>query len=249
MDKEERKTKSKTSVIRRTASDVIVVCLVCLVALSGFRIYTALKSYRADRSVYESVSEQASASGDSIDFEAFSSINPDVIGWLRYEGTAIDYPVVQGQDNEKYLGVLFDGTKGDSGTLFADCVTEDPFRQFNTIIYGHHMKDGSMFAGLKKLKDPDWTAGHPVIELFTPDGNYHLQVWAFLNQPSDSNIYTTNIKSEDSQRQYIELIEKLASYTTDVSVASGDSLAVLSTCAYEYQNARYIVVCKIVPWE
>ena len=104
-----------------------------------------------------------------------------------------------------------------------------------------------MFACLKSLKDPAWTADHPKLKLYTPDGDYYLEVWAFLNEPSDSDIYLTNMTSEEKKAEYITLVEKLSSYTTEVSVKTGDRLVLLSTCAYEYQNARYIVVCKMVP--
>ena len=106
-----------------------------------------------------------------------------------------------------------------------------------------------MFAGFEELKDPEYCKEHPRLELITPDEKYHLDIWAFLNQPSDSEIYTTNITDPEQQEKYLELAEKLASYTTDVTVEPGDKLVLLSTCAYEYQDARYIVVCKMVPWE
>lgn len=105
-----------------------------------------------------------------------------------------------------------------------------------------------MFNCLKLLKDPAWTAEHPRLKLYTPDGNYYLEVWAFLNQPSDSNIYVTNIAAAEDCSAYIQLAANLADYTTDVKVTADDRLVLLSTCAYEYQDARYIVVCKMVPW-
>lgn len=240
---------SKNKKVRRAAENVIMVCLALLVLISGFKVYTILKSYRDNRAVYDKVSESGVDEEKGIDFAALREINPDVIGWLRYEGTPIDYPVVKGADNDKYLYTLFDGSYGVFGTIFADCITERPFRQFNTIVYGHHMKDGSMFAGLSDLKDPAYCREHPELELFTPDGDYRLVIWAFLNQPSDSRIYNTNIADEEAQAEYIENVRGLAEYTTGTDPKSGDSLVLLSTCAYEYQDARYIVVCRMVPEE
>ena len=237
---------------RRIAADIIMAVLAVVILAAGFKVFTIVRDYRANRGVYDRVSEQARpADGpdDGIDFDALRAINPDIIGWLRYEGTPIDYPVVQGTDNDKYLKVMFDGTPGSFGTIFADCADTAPFRQFNTIVYGHHMKDGSMFAGLSKLKDQDWCAAHPYMELITTEGRYRLEVWAFLNQPSDSGIYANNISGSEEKAAYIALAGRLADYTTDVSVGPDDRLVLLSTCAYEYQDARYIVVCKMVPWE
>ena len=247
MAENQKKPASKNMKIRRTASNIIMVCLAAIMVVSGFKVFTILKNYKADRDVYDKIAEAAGDIEKGVDFDALRKINPDVIGWLVYDDTPINYPVVQGENNDVYLSMLFDRTWGGCGTLFADAATEAPFKQFNTIIYGHHMRDGSMFACLKSLKDPAWTADHPKLKLYTPDDNYYLEVWAFLNEPSDSDIYLTNMTSEEKKAEYITLVEKLASYTTEVSVRTGDRLVLLSTCAYEYQNARYIVVCKMVP--
>jgi sortase B len=244
MDETPRKKPSKSKSVRRMAMRVIIVCLAGIMLVSGWRVYTIIRGYLADRAVYDKISEEA---GDDIDFDALRKINPDVICWLYYEDTIIDYPVVQGENNEMYLSMLFDRTWGGCGTLFADCITEAPFRQFNTIVYGHHMKDGTMFACLKELRDSEYCAKHPKLELSTPDGKFDLEIWAFLNEPADSNIYLTNIKYEEDKQAYLDLIESLASYTTNVEVSTGDRLVMLSTCAYEFEEARYIVVCKMVP--
>lgn len=231
------------------ASNVIMICLAGIMLVSGWHVFTILKGYHADRSVYSDISDKAGDAEDSIDFDALRKINPDVIGWLYYKDTPIDYPVVQGENNEVYLSMLFDRTWGGCGTLFADCVTEAPFKQFNTIIYGHHMKDGSMFACLKELRDPEYCKKNPKLQLSTPEGVFDLEIWAFLNEPSDSNIYLTNIRTEEDKQDYLELAERLADYTTGVSVSTEDRLVMLSTCAYEFENARYIIACKMVPRE
>ncbi len=224
-----------------------MICLAGIMLVSGWRVFTIMRNYHADREVYEKISEEAVDDGDSIDFDSLREINPDVIGWLYYEDTVIDYPVVQGENNEVYLSMLFDRTWGGCGTLFADCITEEPFRQFNTIVYGHHMKDGTMFACLKELRDPEYCKKHPKLELSTPEGRFDLEIWAFLNEPGDSKIYTTNIEGEENKQAYLDLTEELAAYTTDVNVTTEDRLVMLSTCAYEFEDARYIIACKMVP--
>lgn len=244
MDETPKKKTNKSRKIRRIATNVIMICLAGIMLVSGWRVYTIIKGYHDDRSSYDKVSEKA---GDDIDFDALREINPDVIGWLRYEDTIIDYPVVQGENNEVYLSMLFDRTWGGCGTLFADCITEAPFRQFNTIVYGHHMKDGTMFACLKELRDPEYCRKHPKLELTTPEGRFDLEIYAFLNEPADSNVYTTNFHDEESKQGYLDLINSLAAYVTSVSVSTQDRLVMLSTCAYEFEEARYIVVCKMVP--
>ena len=106
-----------------------------------------------------------------------------------------------------------------------------------------------MFAPLKQLKSSSYAKEHPQLELITPEGKFHLVIWAFLNQPADSQIYVTNIHDKTEREEYLKLIEDLADYTTDVKVTADDRLVILSTCAYEYQDARYMVVGKMVPWK
>ena len=246
---------SRNARIRRGAENVIMVCLAVIIALSGWKIYSIMHDYNKNEDVYEEIAEKAQKpqepqgfTGD-IDFASLSEINPDVIGWLYYEGTHIDYPVVQGSDNDKYLTTMFDGSYAAFGTLFADAASAEPFRQFNTIVYGHHMKNGSMFGDLKKLKDEAYCHEHPRLELITPEGKYHLDIYAFLNQPSDSEIYVTNISEREDCESYLTMIDEIADYTTGISAGADDRLVILSTCAYEYQNARYMVVCRMVPWD
>lgn len=242
---------SKNTRIRRSAENVIIGCLIMIIAISGWKIISILRNYSNSQNVYEKIAEEVQPQGftGDIDFDALRKINPDVEAWLYYEGTLIDYPVVQGTDNDKYLHTMFDGSYGDFGTLFVDAVTEEPFRQFNTIIYGHHMRNGSMFGELKKLKDENYCYDHPQLELITPGGKYHLEIWAFLNQPADSTVYLTNMHNEDERAEYIETIREIANYTTGIEITPEDRLVVLSTCAYEYQDARYMVIGKMVPWE
>lgn len=237
--------------IRRYAENVIMACLILIVLISGYKIFTILKNYNQNQGIYEDLSSKANPDGftGDIDFDALREINPDIVAWLYYEGTMINYPIVKGSDNDKYLHTMFDGTYSDFGTLFVDAVTENPFKQFNTIVYGHHMKNGSMFGELKKLKDPAYAQEHPQMELITPEGKFHLEIWAFLNQPSNSNIYTTNIHNKQERAEYIEMVKEISEYNTSTEVAPEDRLVVLSTCAYEYQNARYMVVGKMTPWD
>ena len=249
--KKQKRPLSTKEKIRRIAEDVIMGCLIIIMLFSAWKIYGIVKNYRTEQGKYDAVIEQ-SRSGEftgDIDFDALRKINPDVIAWLYYEDTQIDYPIVKGQDNDFYLYRMLDGTYSVFGTLFADAITERPFKQFNTIVYGHHMKNGSMFGHIQRLKDPSYVEEHPRMELITPEAKYHMEIWAFLNQPADSNIYTTNIKDVVGREAYLDTVRQLASYTTDVAVEPTDTLVVLSTCAYEYKDARYMVVGKLVPWD
>ena len=243
--------KKKKSKVRRIALDIIMVCLAGIVVFSGYRVYKIMHDYKVNRDIYSRIAETAMPEGfnGEIDFDALRKINPDIVGWLYYESTNINYPIVQGKDNDYYLHISFDGTWTLGGTLFADAFTEEPFNQFNTIVYGHHMQDHTMFGDIKELKDPEYCKEHPQFELITPEGKYHLKICAFVHQPSDSAIYTTNFHDEEGKQEYINLIKSLATYITTEEMTAEDRLVILSTCAYEYQEARYMVVGKMIPWE
>ena len=234
--------------VRKGAVAVIIICLLAMAGFTGMKLYHLICEYRANQQAYEAISETAAADDSlKVDFDELRKINPDVVGWIRYKCANIDYPIVQGRDNSRYLYTRFDGAYSDFGTLFVDAATEAPFEQFNTIVYGHHMQDGSMFGSLKKLRDPKFCRKHPMMELATPAGNVELEIWAFLNQPSDSKVFTNNVSSEEEREAYLGWIRENAEYTTDADITADDRLVILSTCAYEYSGARYIVVCRMIP--
>ncbi|MBQ0017833.1 MAG: class B sortase [Clostridiales bacterium] len=245
MSKGRKKTNSR---VRKIAADVIIICLLGIIAVCGYNLYTIFRDYKADQNSYTRIQESAVAEefDGNVDFDALKAINPDVIAWLYLKDTKINYPVVKAPDNSKYLSTLFDGSAGGAGTLFTDCYTENPFGQFSTIVYGHHMKDKSMFCSLDYFRDSSFTDEHPQFELVTPEGEYHLEVWAYVNVPSDSKLYTVNVSGNDRE-PYLNMIRENADYLTDVSVGVDDNIVLLSTCGYEYENARHVVVCKMVP--
>ena len=243
------KGRGRCAAVRKVADTMIIVCLLAIMLISGIRLCQLYAEYRSNRNAYEMIADECHDKEDehlNVDFEKLRRINQDIVGWIRCRELHIDYPIVQAEDNDRYLDRMFDGSYGACGTLFADAATENPFRQFNTIVYGHHMRDGSMFGSLKKLKDPEYCREHPAMELATPEGNYELQILAFLNQPSDSEVFTSNVSDYDEKTEYLEWIRRKAEYTTDAEATVYDRLAVLSTCAYEYKNAKYIVVCRMI---
>lgn len=245
-----KKKYGKSRRIRNFAENVIMICLVGIMITCGFNIYKIMHNYNTNQKKYDKVTELAGTMDftGNVDFDELRKINPDIIGWIYYEDTKINYPIVQGKDNDKYLRTMFDGNYSNFGTLFADYKTKDPFNQFNTIVYGHHMRNGSMFGQLKKLKDESYYEKHKQFELITPEGKYHLQIVAFLNEPSDSDVYVNNVDGDSEKENYIEKIKSLSLYTTGVDFTADDRLVVLSTCAYEYDDARYIAVGKMVKW-
>ena len=121
-----------------------------------------------DNTETEPAGEDTSVLLPTVDFDALRETGPDIIGWLTLPDTAINYPVTQADDNEYYLHHLYDGTYNKTGCLFADYENQEDFSDRNTIIYGHNMRDGSMFATLNEYDEQSYFDGHPKMYLVTP---------------------------------------------------------------------------------
>lgn len=243
--------------IRNGALNVITVCLIGIILVSGYKIGKTMWEYQVAKSAYTNISEKTAKVDPKqftgvVDWKALKKVNPDVQGWLYQKGTVINYPVVQGTDNDTYLHTRFDKQWSGGGTLFVDCRMEKDFKGFNSIIYGHHMKDGSMFRSIRGYTKGDgYYDKHKTLELATPHGNYHLVVFsAFITKATDEDTYKMTYDEAEKQA-YIDRAWKRSELpiTRDsVDVTKNDRLVTLSTCAYDYEEARYIVMCKMVPW-
>lgn len=226
------------------ANKIISVFALVMILTTGFMLETKLNEYRAEVQDKQDINEVAKSDGKEINFAALKDINPDILGWIYLEDTQIDYPVVQGETNEEYLHKGFDGTYSFPGSIFVDADCRTPFEEFNTIAYGHHMTSGAMFAGLEKYKDKDFFDSHPDITFIREDGHYKIRVAAFLNEHQDSEIYSHANSAEDREK-FLSLVESRSINRSDVILNESDTLVTLSTCAYEFKNARYIVVGKL----
>ena len=183
------------------------------------------------------------------DFEMLKGINDDIAGWLISEGTVINYPVVQGSDNSYYLSHLFNGSRNRMGTLFIDCDNAPAFEDSNTIIYGHHMKSGAMFASLLGYREQTYYNAYPTMLLLTPEGNYKVELFAGYITPAASDIYRKTFSSDDAFAQYLKDVRAKSDFFSDVEVTPQDHIITLSTCTYEYDEARYVVQGKLVKLE
>ena len=114
----------------------------------------------------------------SVDFEILQKENPDIIAWIYCEDTPVNYPIVQADDNDYYLRRLLDGTWNVAGTLFMDYRNADDFSDWHTVIYGHNMKNDSMFGTLPEYRSQEYYEQHPAWYLLTPTQNYKIELCA-----------------------------------------------------------------------
>lgn len=183
----------------------------------------------------------------SVDFASLKKTNPDIVGWMYCEGTVINYPVVQGKDNVFYLSHMADKKSNGAGALFVDYRNAAGFMNQNTLIYGHHMKNGSMFASLVQYKTQAYYDAHPVMYLLTPERDYKVALFSGFICDTSSNVYDRQFSPET---EYMELLADAvakSNFKSTVQVLPADKIITMSTCTYEFADARYVVLGKLIP--
>ena len=183
----------------------------------------------------------------SVDFDALLAANSDVVGWIYCEDTVINYPLVQTANNEDYLHRMLNGEYSTSGTLFLDYQCGRDFSSDNSIIYGHNMKNGAMFHSLLGYRDPSCYGEHPVLYLLTPTGNYALKLFAGFVTPSDSWAYVIQFGDAAEKEAYLQKAVDASDFRALVTPTAEDRIVTLSTCCYDYADARYVVLGILVP--
>lgn len=176
-----------------------------------------------------------------------AEINPSVAGWITIPGTHIDHPIAQAADNDFYLHNGFDGQYNyELGCPFLDCRCAADLSGFNSIVYAHHMTKQRMFADIALFKDEVFMQAHPEGTLTLHDGVHRVVFFAYLNVPSTSQVYRTDLLTDDDKKAYLTQLLEAADHTAGVTAddlceRSDLHLLLLSTCTYEYDDARGIV--------
>lgn len=185
------------------------------------------------------------------------AINQDFGGWISIGNTNIDDIVVKSSDNKDYLKTNFYGKENKYGTLFLDYRNfRNGFEELdrNTIIHGHNMKDGLKFAQLEKYMTPEGFAESPIIIYETPYQKYYWKVYAVIvtnGLPKDDNGYlfnyiVPNFTSDEAFMKYIKALDERKLYDTGVGMLPTDKILTLSTCSYEFKEARLAVIARLV---
>jgi len=181
-----------------------------------------------------------------IDWDALKAVNPDIIAWIYVPGTTINYPIVQTHDNEYYLTHNVDRSYSASGAIFLDQANSG-FSDAQVLIYGHHMIDGSMFAGLINYKNQDYFNKHRDIVIMTPTRNYLLKTAYVFTCSGDAKIRQISYPSlEDFHLAVTEQYNSAVAYSSDVDLDDVSQVFDFVTCSYETNDTRTILVAIIV---
>ncbi len=243
--------KNKKKILLRLLT--VLMALVFLFALGNilFKLYEYEKSKRNYEQLQQEhvqvieppAEEEASreAAPIAVDFEKLLKENQDIVGWIYCEGTVINYPVVQAADNDYYLRRGLDGKYDVCGTVFMDYRSHANLTHRNTIIYGHNMQNQTMFSVLEQYKKQSFYEEHPVLWYLTPYGDYKIELFAGFVAPADARVYNVLDTYEKMVEQSKQAIEK-STFQSPIDPEKAEQIFTLSTCSYEYEDARYILL-------
>ena len=182
------------------------------------------------------------APGIHVDFNALKKINPDVVGWIYLEDSKVNFPVAQGDDNQEYLYWLINGDYNSSGTPFVDYRNAWDFSDRNTIIYGHNMNNGAMFADIHKYEDQEYYDSHPVIWLLTPKQTYKLEIFAGYRTGLDADAWKMFFVSDDEFMGWVDTAIEKSAFESDVIPTVDDRIVTLSTCSDSANQIRFVLL-------
>ena len=228
---------------------------ILIIALLGVAVFAMSKLYLDYKDDYddkkwfkETASEITYDENDNNEDNGIAELaldNTDCIGWVRIENTKIDFPVMQTKDDpEYYLRRNFSKKQSNLGTPFADAACDIEYSK-NIIIYGHNMKDGTMFSDLMKYKRKEYGINNPIIQFITPNGCDRYIVCAVAKVKPDDDWYTyINETDEDIFNKIRDKVQDEALYTINGGLQYEDFYLTLSTCEYSQKDGRFIVIAK-----
>ena len=269
--KKKKHGRRKSTPVSSLLQGLFLGCCICLLAFSVWKLatifigyssgdkeYKALQQYvlsepatpdqdtsadNTSEDATEEATEAASTKEDRIDFASLKEINEEAVGWIEIPGTEISYPVVHTTDNTYYLTHTFRRQENKSGAIFVEASNAGDFSDLHTIIYGHNMKNGSMFAGLKNYGKKNYYEAHPYIYLDQEDGTHCYQIFSCHEADVTDITYTVGYRSDDTYAAFLDELTASSLYDTGVSVETDDSVITLSTCTSN-GTKRFVVHAK-----
>lgn len=256
--------KEKKSHTANIILTVILIIAIGVTAFAGRNLYSILHEYKEGSDEYAKIQDMVVIEKEAreeekshvqngekkvwdapidVDFDSLLAINPDIAGWLYVESIPqINYPVVKGNDNDYYLHHTFEKQDNFAGSIFIDCENEKNMEDCNTIIYGHNMRNGSMFGSLKQFKLPETYKNSNVIWLLTPEGDYKYEVFSTYTAAVGSETYTLFKGPGDAFAEY-ETHMAADNQLPEIpprDLAIKDKIITLSTCTGD-DATRYVV--------
>ena len=260
----EQKKKKKSDVLL-TIALIAAIVVFCYAAFNLYHIYT---EYKKGTDEYNQIEEMAVTERDAdraevagpnaqlkppieVDFDKLKSVNEDVVGWIYVDALPdISYPIVKGKDNQTYLHQTYEKNYNFAGTIFVDYENSGDFSDCNTLVYGHNMKNGSMFGHLKKFREDDKLYKQDkYFWILTPERNYRYEIISAYTTGVNSDTYTLFKGPGEEFEKYLETIKGYSEIQTDdTDLTIKDKIVTLSTCTGN-ESTRFVVQGKRVDAE
>ena len=265
MDENNKKQKEKPSVIRI----IIIFIALGVFGYAAYNLYLIMNDYRKTNEEYDQIRENYTRPGaeqvpvDDVpdvlpkyenasaplepDWEALKATNKDVVGWIYVDATpSISYPIVWRKgDDEYYLHRSFEGNYLYAGTIFLEGLNNPDFSDPLSLVYGHNMKNGSMFAMLKNLLDQETYDKNPYFWILTPNGNYRYHIFSVLQTQENSDVYALFSESGGNFLEYEKSMKNSSAVKNDVPLFDDDKCVLLSTCMSDHVH-RTVVLGRCV---
>lgn len=260
----EQKKKKKSDVLL-TIALIVAIAVFCYAAFNLYHIYT---EYKKGTDEYNQIEEMAVTERDAdsaevagpnaqlkppieVDFDKLKSVNEDVVGWIYVDALPdISYPIVKGKDNQTYLHQTYEKNYNFAGTIFVDYENSGDFSDCNTLVYGHNMKNGSMFGHLKKFREDDKLYKQDkYFWILTPERNYRYEIITAYTTGVNSDTYTLFKGPGEEFEKYLETIKGYSEIQTDdTDLTIKDRIVTLYTCTGN-ESTRFVVQGKRVDAE
>ncbi|SEK96253.1 sortase B [Ruminococcus albus] len=205
---------------------------------------THAAALREEQAIVLTSAEKARGSYEEIIREKLKQLSkecPDLIGWLYVEDSNIDYPIVQGNDNQYYLHHGADGLENEHGAIFLDKICRADFSDDQSILYGHNMGD-TMFGDIRKFRDPAEFEKHRSGRLITMTASYRIEFFALAIVSAFDTVYDVPAP----KTQWVDIIRSNSICLADTELTDEDRYIALSTCSFDYENARFLFVGKLI---
>lgn len=180
-----------------------------------------------------------------INLDALRKRNEDVVGWIRIPNTLLDYPIMQGEDNEYYLNHAWNNDDSYSGSIFLESRCNPSFTEYNTIIYGHNMRNGSMFATLREYKKEKYLKKKPYVYIRTDEGVFRYEIFAAFDAPLDSPVYGLSFNQNETKVKFLKFSAENTVIESGVEPELTDRILTLSTCTNTGYSTRWVVQARL----
>ena len=265
MSKKDTKKKTGFGIIRLA----IVLVALCVLGYSGYQLYTILDDYHQTDEEYNELNDdytkklgspiatesdpdtwnryEDADSPMEVDWNSLKAINKDVVGWIYVEGDEkISYPICWRKgDDDYYLHKSYKGSYLYAGSIFLEGENWPDFADPLSIVYGHNMKNGSMFAGLKKYKEQEFYQAHPYFWILTPNGNFRYHIYSVFQTSPDSAAYQLFAKHGEKFLQWERAMQEASVVENSVPLFEDDNAVMLSTCETDHVH-RTVVIGRCV---